>query len=221
MQDFLAFKVEEADLKQTKFRVTYTRGKETGLDYEMLPGSKPKTFGCFVAVWEGVGVAPKPPLDRRPFDEDMEKGSLVFTSDKFQSDKTYTVGLAVGPELTSVCAASTFETKKDAIQDPPQTIILPKLEIMQLRPDYAIVRYTMPAGVTPQPSGHYVGLWEGESARYDGQYRLTREYITGTNREGTVVVRWRYQRDDRYTLAYFTQNDPTTSAMACWLTFET
>lgn len=177
----------------------FMTGSQIVVQYNGLPGNRPNAFGNALALWENATQVPYgvPPLSQTAIAGNAPAGSL-FMSAPQASQVAYVVGYATGPDLSTVCSTLTFYLgRTDGVAFSTQ------IHPVYIGADSIAINYQTPAGNQPATNGNWVGLWQGESASFQGGM-LASAKVPVDNSTGTVVIdNFPLLRGATYTLAYF------------------
>lgn len=202
-------------LAQVSVSVAGATGTTLDLNYAGLPANQPTTYQNFVAVWQGVVVPwTQPPMRMMPIPGNFGSGSLVVDGVQI-TELAYTVGYAVGPEITAICASAMLGV---GAQTGPTDAV--SISLNRVGTTSVSVHYTVLDGYLPATSGNWIGLWTGRVSPYNAPAPLARAAVSLNMSAGDVGFNGVLMTiNTTYTLVYFMGESVTTAAAI--LTFST
>lgn len=202
-------------LAQVSVVVTGATGTTVDLNYAGLPGNQPTTYQNFVAVWQGIIVPwTQPPMRMLTIPGNFVTGSLVVDGVQI-AEVAYTVGYAVGPGITDICASAILGV---GAQTGPTDAV--SLSLNRVGTTSVSVHYSVLDGYLPATSGNWIGLWTGRVSPYNAPAPLARAAVSLNMSAGDVGINGVVMTiGTMYTLVYFMGEGASTAAAI--LTFST
>jgi hypothetical protein len=183
-------------------------GDTVAVSYQGLPASQPKTFGCFVAIWQASMIPwNEPPLKQVTIDDNGEQGSYVLDGLTIGRN-SYIVGFGTGPDITDICASSML--KAGGLLAAPTYV---SIGLDYIGSNALAIHYQTLAGYLPQQSNNWIGLWPGYASPYTAGKPAAQIPVSSNNSEGVVAMNnVALGINSNYTLIYFMGGSKTTAA---------
>lgn len=198
------------------------------VEYRLMPGNQPQNYGNFVAIWQDYNSIPwdTPPFATKKIDDNTPVGSTNF--DVPLQDKSYIVGFAVSPEMTSpkqiygnICATDYLLANSGKGEDP----ITPSVAVKYIGTNSLSFLFDLPEGVLPLTNGAWAGLWRGKNPSFYGtapmnQIPIKLDFSSGSASFSGISL----QRNTDYTIGlymsgYKDDGKSTQRALACSVSF--
>ena len=189
------------------------------ITYECVPGNAPQTFKNTLFVWQDTEIpysSPKPPLVTQSIERDQTQGTTFIQNELIDlSAFSYIAGYATGDRKEMISSTLVFLPGSSQ-----PTAFATSIAVARLTTTFVTAAYATPTGNVPVEGSQWIGLWEGDTFRWDGKYMQTKQPVEGISATGTVTIPFNFTKPDTpYTLAYATGPDPTNIAAA--VTFRT
>lgn len=187
------------------------------VSWQTLSGNQPATFGNVVSVWKGtqIGWGNQPePILTMPVTDNSPAGDMVLELDGTPPGPPYIVAYGPSNSGTTYCAAQIVDFEKTA--EP----VLTQIDLLGEGTDSLLAGFDTLPGNNPKNYGNWIGLWEGESFRYDGKDRIARIDVSRAGAKGSQSMNHLpLTFNTKYTLVYAC--GPRNEDLAAWVTFKT
>jgi hypothetical protein len=183
------------------------------LKFAGMPGNQPASYSNTVFLWQEPQIIPyaMPPLASQVIPTNNENGEVVLANLQLQM-QPYTVGYAVGPEVTNVCSWVSIAP------DGATTTFQTSLQVVAVSLQMVVVQYETPAGCQPGVYGHWIGLWQGPSASHTIP-PIASVQIGANNSQGNIALEVPNVLPGKtYSVGYFMGQKQTTLAASCTFT---
>lgn len=196
--------------------------------YRSLPANRPKTYGNFLAIWQGRMIPwQAPPLARITIPQDTDSGSVVLSGFTL-ANLDYVVGYGTGPMVSTVAASAPITpdagtgTTTGAGNGPASASVT--MTLSSLTSETVAVRYATLPGYLPSSYGNWIGIWPGQMSPYNAFRPLACVDVASDANLGTVAINGlSLGAGETYTLVYFTgpavpasADGPATGCAAAW-----
>lgn len=203
-------------------------GTQITYRYDTMPGNQPNAYGNTVFIWQTSQVfipVSTQPAHSQIVQSPQPNGSSVFQGLSVSSEP-YLVAFAVGNSVKNIVAA-VFVPSTDSHQPPYDPVQAPSILVTNKGSTSVSFSYAMPAGMTPQADGDWVGLWQGQTEAVLYNMPPTWFVQLGSNNNagnfGINLSSGNIQRGVTYTLGYFkggyAQSNPKQTTLAASTTF--
>lgn len=196
--------------------------------YQSLPANRPRTYGNFLAIWQGRMIPwQAPPLARITIPQDTDSGSVVLSGFTL-ANLDYVVGYGTGPKASTIAASVPIPpdagtgTAADTGSGPASTSVT--MTLSSLTSETVAVRYATLPGYLPFSYGNWVGIWPGRMSPYNAFQPLACADVASDANLGTVAMNGlSLGAGETYTLVYFTgpaapasADTPAAGCAAAW-----
>ncbi len=146
---------------QCSIEILGVTGTTVDVRYTGLPENQPQSFQDYVAIWQGAAINwPVAPMKQLAIPDNSDPGTLTLSPVQITS-AAYTLGFAVGPSRTDICASATLGAGGSAAAGGSVGLSVNTIGTTSLSLHYR----TLP-GYLPATSGNWIGLWTGVVSPY-------------------------------------------------------
>lgn len=213
----LAKSFEIVGWKNTSLTAQLLDATHIGVQFKTLMGNEPLKFGNVISVWSGnqIGWRTPKPVVSVPVPKNTPAGDMIIDlgNEPPPGGPPYMVAYGTSGSGTAYCAAQVAAT-----DDQPS--VTTQLCLPWVGTDSLLAAFLTPQGNLPATYGNWIGLWPGQSVRYDGVNLIKKVNVTGDGAQGsqdmnglTLTV------NTLYTLGYAC--GPRNEDLAAFITFKT
>ncbi|WP_052293805.1 hypothetical protein [Azospirillum sp. B510] len=184
------------------------------IGYRSLPANRPKSYGDFLAIWQGRMIPWRaPPLARITIPQDTDSGSVVLSGFTL-ANLDYVVGYGTGPAISTIAASVPIppvtgesaeggtSTANPAPGQPGSSVTM---TLASQTSEALAVRYATLPGYQPASYGNWIGIWPGQMSPYNAFKPLACADVPSDANLGTVAMNGlSLGAEETYTLVYFT-----------------
>lgn len=192
-----------------KLSILNVTSETATVGYRSLPANRPKTYGNFLAIWQGRMIPwQAPPLSRITIPQDTDSGSVVLSGFTL-ANLDYVIGYGTGPNTSTIAASVPIPpdtgSDNDSSAAPAPAGNSVTMSLASLTAEAVAVRYATLPGYLPSSYGNWIGIWPGQMSPYNPFKPLACADVASDANLGTVAMNGlSLGAGEIYTLVYFT-----------------